>query len=120
MQDTERLSLFVKHGDDGAFIALVDRYAALVTGVAMRKTGDRQTAEEVAQNSFAILARKAGQLTGRKDLAGWLVFPTGWRGSRKQRPCATSRWPSLPAKWPATGSFAFHRVLARDDGYFGG
>jgi len=44
----------------------------MVFNAALRKTGDRSTAEEVTQNVFTILARKAARLKNGSVLAGWL------------------------------------------------
>lgn len=45
-----------------AFAALTERYAGLVYSAALRRTGSPEVAEEVAQNVFTILARKAPRL----------------------------------------------------------
>lgn len=72
IDDRELLDEFVESGSERAFCTLVARYTDLVFGAAMRKTGDRGTAEEVAQNVFALLARKAGSLNRKVMLGGWL------------------------------------------------
>ena len=74
MGDDELLQAFTEpgSGSEWAFRQLVDRYAGLVYSIAKRRVGDRELAEEVSQNVFAILARKAGQLDARASLAGWL------------------------------------------------
>ena len=41
-------------------------------GVARRRTGDSAIAEEVAQNVFVLLAKKAPALAGRPGLGAWL------------------------------------------------
>ena len=53
------------------FEAIVERYAGMVIGVAQRRSGDRGLAEEVAQNVFALLVKKADQIDPA-NLAGWL------------------------------------------------
>lgn len=55
-----------------AFHELVARYAGLVHAAARRTCGDESMAGEAAQMVFVLLARKAGELSGRKSLAGWL------------------------------------------------
>lgn len=69
----EALRSFVESGSGAAFAALAQRYAGLVYGAARRRTGSHELAEEVAQNVFTILARKAPALarTGT-PLAAWL------------------------------------------------
>lgn len=55
-----------------SFGQLVEKYASMVLSVALRRVGDRGLAEEVTQNVFAQLARKADQLDARASIAGWL------------------------------------------------
>lgn len=70
--DRDLLRAFADHGDEEAFGEVVRRWGALVYGVAMRRTGDRTMAEEVAQNVLTTLARRAGELSVHPALAGWL------------------------------------------------
>lgn len=70
--DLELLRRFARAGDEQAFETLVARYANLVFGVAMRRGMDRPGAEDVTQKVFAVLARKAGKLSRKGSLAGWL------------------------------------------------
>ncbi len=72
--DAELLNVFSGEGDEVAFEELVRRHFAMVFGVGMRKTGDRTIAEEVAQNTFAVLAKKAKRLKSKSNgsLGGWL------------------------------------------------
>jgi RNA polymerase sigma factor (sigma-70 family) len=71
--DDALLSEFARSGSQAAFRALTDRYTGLVYSAAYRRTGQRGLAEEVAQNVFAVLARKAGALARPEvKLAAWL------------------------------------------------
>jgi RNA polymerase sigma factor (sigma-70 family) len=70
--DESLLRSFVLSGSEDAFTALVEKYLGIVLGIAVRKTGDRALAEEIAQNVFSILARKAGHLKPNPTLAGWI------------------------------------------------
>lgn len=70
--DKSLLRRFVKDGDEAAFTDLVGRYLGMVHGICRRRTGDSQLAEELAQNVFAALARKAGSIRGDVLVAGWL------------------------------------------------
>lgn len=72
MNDRECLTTFAKTSDETAFRLLTEKYAGLVYGCALRKTGDRALAEEVTQNVFTALARKAPALKHSTSLAAWL------------------------------------------------
>ncbi|MGK0186962.1 MAG: RNA polymerase sigma factor (sigma-70 family), partial [Verrucomicrobiales bacterium] len=60
------------NGQEAAFGKLVERHAGLVFSVAVRQTGDRTAAEEVAQDVFAVLARKARALLHHPSVPAWL------------------------------------------------
>ena len=71
--DLELLTDWALKSDESAFSDLVGRYAGLVHGVAVRRTGGQQAlAQEIGQNVFTMLARKAGSLCGHPCLASWL------------------------------------------------
>lgn len=70
--DHELLRRFARQRDDGAFRELVQRHLTTVFAVALRVTGDRQLAEEIAQSTFAELAGKAASLKPPTVVAGWL------------------------------------------------
>lgn len=62
-----------KAGDEAAFSAVVERHRPMVEAVARRVLGDHHAAEDVAQATFLVLARKAGALaSGDPDIGGWL------------------------------------------------
>lgn len=69
--DSELLQRFAATGDEAAFTSLVSRHAGMVRGVAWQWTRDWTAAEDIAQNVFAVLARKAPALRHER-LAGWL------------------------------------------------
>lgn len=71
-QDRELVGAYAREGSDAAFHALVRRHVDLVYATAFRQIGDRGCAEEVTQNVFVALARKAPRLAGLETLAGWL------------------------------------------------
>ncbi|HEX2751103.1 MAG TPA: sigma-70 family RNA polymerase sigma factor, partial [Verrucomicrobiales bacterium] len=72
--DEELLRLFAEHRDEGAFAEIVQRHAGLVFGVARRRLQDVESARDVAQQVFTLLAAKAAVLHrgGSRRLAGWL------------------------------------------------
>src|SRR5260370_38955127 len=59
--DAKLLSAFVRQGDQLAFAAVVHRHLDLVYGTAVRKVGDLAGAEEITQDVFGALARRAWQ-----------------------------------------------------------
>jgi RNA polymerase sigma factor (sigma-70 family) len=71
-QDCELLRQFVRQGDQPAFAAVVRRHLDLVYATTLRKLEDPGAAEEVAQNVFAALARKAWQFAPDDSLPAWL------------------------------------------------
>lgn len=70
--DFELVRDFARNGDQLAFTSAVRRHLNLVYGTALRKVGDPGGAEEVTQNVFAALARKAWQFAPDDSLAAWL------------------------------------------------
>ncbi len=70
--DHTLLCRFAKSKDERAFTELVRRHLDMVYGVCLRRTGNRQLAEELVQNVFATLARKAGSLKPEVLVLGWL------------------------------------------------
>ncbi|HEX7859122.1 MAG TPA: sigma-70 family RNA polymerase sigma factor [Verrucomicrobiae bacterium] len=72
IEDGELLEAYVREANEAAFESLVNRYLNLVYSAACRQTGDREQARDVTQAVFAILARKAGSLSSKTILSGWL------------------------------------------------
>ncbi|HAV62016.1 MAG TPA: hypothetical protein DCY13_06590, partial [Verrucomicrobiales bacterium] len=70
--DRELLQAFLGSKSEEAFRQLVGRHLPMVLGTARRMLANEQAAEEVAQNTFALLARKARSLTPEQSLGGWL------------------------------------------------
>ena len=60
-QDCELLQRFTRQGEQSAFADVVRRHLDLVFATSLRKVEDPGAAQEVAQNVFAVLARKAWQ-----------------------------------------------------------
>src|SRR5689334_4619166 len=74
MKDSQTLlEEYTRTGSDSAFRELVARYLGLVYSTALRLVdGDAHLAEDVAQTVFMDLAQKAGGLSSRVMLGGWL------------------------------------------------
>jgi len=72
MDDFALLNKYLVSGDESAFTQLVKRYIGMVYGTALRRTGNRELAEEISQNVFSILAKKASVLKPGTILSGWL------------------------------------------------
>jgi len=58
--------------EQAAFAALVRRHELFVLGVCERVLGDSHAARDAVQQTFLVLARKAGVLDREGPLAGWL------------------------------------------------
>jgi RNA polymerase sigma factor (sigma-70 family) len=89
--DFEWLQQFARAGNQSAFRELVRRHIDLVFATAMRKVGDAGGAEEISQNVFGVLARKAWQFAPDDSLPAWLHKTTllesqAWqRGEMRRR-----------------------------------
>lgn len=70
--DFEMLQRFARHGEQSAFADVVRRHIDLVFATALRKLEDPGAAQEVAQNVFTVLARKAWQFAPDDSLPAWL------------------------------------------------
>ena len=69
--DFELLREFVRQGRQPAFATLARRHLDLVFATALRKVEDAGGAEEIAQNVFSVLARKAWQFAPDDSLSAW-------------------------------------------------
>ncbi|MGI9242843.1 MAG: RNA polymerase sigma factor [Verrucomicrobiales bacterium] len=82
---SENLNQFADSGDADAFQLVVDALSGLAFSSAMRRTADREMAEEVTQNVFAILARKAAKLRNHSSLEGWIYTTTRYEAAMAMR-----------------------------------
>jgi len=73
MDDHELLRKYDRERSEEAFRELVDRHLGMVYAAARRMVRDWHLAEEVAQDVFCTLARKAGTVRPPQVIAGWLL-----------------------------------------------
>src|SRR5437870_4219374 len=70
--DAALLERFVRHHDDAAFEALVNRHGSLVLGVCRRMLTSEHDVEDVFQATFLVLIRRANAIRKRESLGSWL------------------------------------------------
>ena len=70
--DFALLREFARERRQPAFATLARRHLDLVYATALRKVSDAGGAEEIAQNVFSALARKAWQFAPDDSLPAWL------------------------------------------------
>src|SRR5436190_1022372 len=70
--DADLLARFIRHRDETAFAALMERHGPRVLGVCRRVLRDRQDADDVFQATFLVLVRKAATLRRPALLGNWL------------------------------------------------
>ena len=90
--DTSLLNAWVHDGSEEAFGVLARRYAGLLYHAGLRQTGSPELAQEAAQNTLSILARKAAGVHATPSLAPWLHRTACFEASqllrRERRHCA--------------------------------
>lgn len=89
--DFEWLQQFARAGNQNAFRDIVRRHIDLVFATALHKVSDAHGAEEISQNVFSVLARKAWRFAPDDSLPAWLHKTTlleskSWlRGEMRRR-----------------------------------
>ncbi|MFT4641403.1 MAG: RNA polymerase sigma factor (sigma-70 family) [Verrucomicrobiales bacterium] len=72
MQDHPLLTQFLNSSSSSDFERIIDAHGAMVFGTALRSTRHRALAEEVTQEVFIILGRKAATIREPHKLGAWL------------------------------------------------
>src|SRR5262245_1763048 len=104
--DAELLGSFALRRDADAFASLVARHGPMVLGVCRRVLRHPDQAEDVAQATFLVLARKAGAVRRPDRLAAWLhqtargLALKHLRGEARRRRREALACPSRPAASP--------------------
>ena len=91
MQDAQDLREFIETGSQGAFVGLVGRHVDLVYSAAMRQVRNHHLAQDVTQNVFLDLARKARGLRRETVLGAWLLVATRYAARDALRSAARRR-----------------------------
>jgi len=68
LSDSELLKRYVADADESAFKALVERHLPVVYGVVLRHLHNPSVSQEVAQNAFIAVAKRALLLTAHRRL----------------------------------------------------
>jgi len=75
--DCELLRRYAEQGDEAAFAEVVGRHVDLVYSAALRLVGgDAHLAQDVAQEVFTALARRAARVARHASIVGWLYTTT--------------------------------------------
>ena len=74
-----------RHGDEEAFSTLVERYAARTYRVAYGVLGNREDAEEVAQDVFVKIHKALADFRGDSEFSTWLYRIAMNRAKNKYR-----------------------------------
>jgi RNA polymerase sigma-70 factor, ECF subfamily len=85
----EDLLTLVERGDAEAFEVVYDRHSRVAYSLAFRLLGDRQTAEDLVQDSFLAVWRNAGGYTpARGSVRNWMLSIVHNRGVDRLRTLA--------------------------------
>src|ERR1035437_956875 len=91
MDDLTLLREYATRNSEAAFEILVSRRVGFVYAAALRQMCDPHLAEEITQAVFIILAQKAGRISDKTILAGWLFKTTRFAALAQMRADAKRR-----------------------------
>jgi len=89
--DAELVERYARGREESAFAEITRRHGPMVYASCRRLLGDCGAADDAVQAVFMLLARKAGSLSRKEALAGWLhgaarlVAREGMRAARRRR-----------------------------------
>jgi RNA polymerase sigma-70 factor (ECF subfamily) len=116
LRDEELLALVLRR-QEAALGALYDRYGRLVYTIALRITGDRQTAEEVVQDVFQNVWQSAGGFQASAGtFSGWLMSIARHRAidiTRSKRERARTREQVLDFELPTADDAGLDRAVTQ-------
>ncbi|HWQ14270.1 MAG TPA: sigma-70 family RNA polymerase sigma factor [Roseiflexaceae bacterium] len=116
LRDDDLIRLVVRR-DEQALGVLYDRYIRLVYAVALRVTGDRETAEEVVQDVFQAVWQSAGGFQpGVASFSSWLLGIARHRAidaTRSKRERARTREHALDPAMPSGDDSSPEREAGR-------
>ena len=85
MEDSLLLQQYVRDGSESSFAELARRYVDLVYTAALRQVQDPHLAQDVCQQAFICLAKKAHTLGRERVLGGWLYRTTRYEAVKLLR-----------------------------------
>ena len=86
--DEETLIPLILSGDEAAFTALYEKHSVKAYRTALLITGNKQTAEDVVQESFILLFRTLDRLKSPKAFGSYfyrIITRTAWKLSAKDK-----------------------------------
>lgn len=114
--DDELLREFLG-GDETAFSRLVEKYQKRIYALAFRLVRDHDAADDIAQETFVLLYKKAGKFRGKSQFYTWLyriavnVYKNYIRSHRGREMVSLSEAPQSLA---CTSASSLSRVSARE------
>jgi RNA polymerase sigma factor (sigma-70 family) len=98
MNDMALLREYAARNSEAAFETLVSRHIGFVYSAALRQVRDPHLAGEITQAVFIILAQKAGRISDKAILTGWLFKTTRFAALTQVRAAAKRRQRELEAQ----------------------
>lgn len=90
----------LRRGDEGSFLALLERYTEKVHNLAMRISRNSEDTEEIIQDVFVTVYRKARYFEGKSAFSSWLyriTVNTAFMKLRKRKQSAAISFEEVPS-----------------------